>query len=386
MEHLDRTINAFTKLGNFLREFTKEPPDPARAWSEEIRNAVGNAHLANNWFTIENLYFALRAWGEALQEEKVKRWLQPYFSVLPKSPSMRNVFVIMAGNIPLAGLHDMLCVLASGNRFIGKMSSKDDKLLKIVAGYLSDIEPQFGDCIEFTDSKPLTFDAVIATGTDLSERYFNYYFGRYPHIFRRNRNSVAILTGDESRDELKKLGDDIFTYFGLGCRSVSKIYVPDGYDFGKMAEAFLAYSNIINHAKYGNNYDYQKAIFLLNKVNFHDTGFFMIKEDRSFSSPVAVLHYEQYGNREELLSELREASDRLQCIAGSKELIHYSGIKKQNDHGGSVPLSPYSLIPPDSYRDPYSPLIEFGKTQKPDLWEYADGADTVGFLLKLKGD
>ncbi len=251
----------------------------------------------------------------------------------------------MAGNIPLAGFHDFLTVLVSGNYLIAKASSKDSELIVKIAGMLCEIEPGFSPFIEFTGGHLENFDAVIATGSNNSSRYFEHYFGRYPHIIRRNRNSAAFLEGNETVRELRALGSDIFLYFGLGCRSVSKIYIPDGYDLKPLISGLEPFSRVINHEKYASNYDFSKAVYLVNRESFTDTGFLLLKEENSLSSPVAVLYYEYYNSMPDLTYKLQAAGDKIQCVVG---------------HGKTA----------------------FGKAQSPHLWDYADGIDTLEFLSK----
>ncbi|MDX1762647.1 MAG: acyl-CoA reductase, partial [Christiangramia sp.] len=231
-----------------------------------------------------------------------------------------------------------------------KQSSHDKQLLPVIAAYLMDLDSRYENRIEFTDEKLENFDAVIATGSDNTARYFEYYFKGKPSIIRKNRNSVAILTGDESKDELAKLGDDIFRYYGLGCRNVSKLYVPKGYNFDNFFQAIYEWNPIINREKYANNYDYNKAVYLMSEFKLLDNGFLMLKEDKSFGSPIASLFYETYSNEEELNQFLKEHSEKIQCV-----------VKENADNHE----------------------VKFGQTQKPQLWDYADNIDTIDFLLKL---
>ena len=240
-----------------------------------------------------------------------------------------------------------LSVLISGNRVIAKTSSKDQELIKLVTEILNSIDKRFKNLIIIEEGTLSGFDVVIATGSDNSSRYFEYYFGKYPNIIRKNRNSIAVISGDESDTELKALGSDVFSYFGLGCRNVSKIYIPDGYDFNILIKNWEKYSKITNHSKYGSNYDYRKAVYLVNKDKFMDTGFVLLKEDINISSPVAVLFYEYYSNSGYIKNIIETNSDKLQCITGKD-------------------------------------FIPFGSSQSPALWDYADGTDTIEFLIKNK--
>ena len=256
----------------------------------------------------------------------------------------------MAGNIPLVGFHDFLSVLISGHNVIVKQSSNDKHLLPFIAKFLEHIEPNFKGRIYFTDEKLRNFDAVIATGSNNTARYFEYYFKNKPSIIRNNRNSIAILTGNESESELKELSNDIFRYYGLGCRNVSKLYVPKGYNFDYFFKAIYHWNPIIEKAKYANNYDYNKAVYLMSEFQMLENGFLMIKEDQSFSSPIATVFYETYTDLNELKIQLNLVKDQIQCIVAN-------GFSDNE--------------------------IPFGQSQNPKLWEYADNMDSIAFLLKI---
>jgi hypothetical protein len=253
----------------------------------------------------------------------------------------------MAGNIPLAGFHDFLSVLITGNNLIAKTSSKDYEIITYISDILCSINPSFRNRIEFTEGVLSNFDLVIATGSDNSSRYFDYYFGKFPNIIRKNRNSVAILEGDETDDELKALGTDIFSYFGLGCRNVSKIYIPKGYDLSSLPDHWKNFSDVISHPKYANNYDFNKAVYIVNKEAFYDSGILLLKEDSKISSPVSVLFYEYYESQYAVKQQTELLKEKIQCVVGQHN-------------------------------------IPFGQAQWPHLWDYADGIDTIEFLLKKK--
>jgi hypothetical protein len=253
----------------------------------------------------------------------------------------------MAGNIPLVGFHDFLSVLISGNSIIAKTSSKDAELIIYLSEILCSINPGFRERIRFTDGLLTGFDAVIATGSDNSSRYFEYYFGKYPHIIRKNRNSIAVIDGTETDTELENLGIDIFSYFGLGCRNVSKAFLPEGYDFHTMIKNWDKFSDVINHNKFANNYDYNMAIYLVNKEKFLDTGYLLLKESTELSSPVSVLYYEFYNSVQTVSARINYLREKIQCVTGKNHLA-------------------------------------FGKAQFPKLWDYADNIDTLDFLLKKK--
>ena len=254
----------------------------------------------------------------------------------------------MAGNIPLVGFHDFISVLISGHNVLVKQSSNDQRLLPIIASYFYSLDSEYKNKITFTEGKLQDFDAVIATGSNNTARYFEYYFANKPSIIRKNRNSVAILDGNEEKEQLQALGEDIFRYFGLGCRNVSKLYVPRNYDFDLLYKAINSWEKLLDHSKYANNYDYNKAVYLMSEFKFLDNGFLLLKEDNNFGSPIATLFYEVYSSRENLDKLLEENSENLQCVVSGD--------------GGT---------------------IKFGQTQKPQLWDFADNVDTLAFLQKL---
>jgi hypothetical protein len=306
------------------------------------------AHHQNQWFTPENTQLAVKAWSETLTENKLQQWLLHY-SFTEHTP--KTIALILAGNIPLVGLHDLICVLLSGNKALVKVSEDDSVLLKWVIIELVRIDPEFETLISISDTRlPKDFDAVIATGSNNTNRYFEYYFKNKPSLLRGNRNSVAIITGNETPEDFAKLGEDIFRYFGLGCRNVSKLYVPQGYDFIPFYEGIERYHDIINHHKYANNYNYHKAILLLNLDKHLDNNFLLVKENEAIASPLGVMFYETYSSLEELKVLLESKRNELQCV-----------VSKTN----------------------FPNAFPFGKAQQPEPWDYADGVDTLEFLLAL---
>lgn len=345
--------NYFVELGNFLNQFSLEENNP----NKEVKNnaiffdpfveliALSQNH--NGWFTPEQVYFSIQSWAEALTDENLTKWLSNYQL---KDNTPKKVGLILAGNIPLVGFHDFLTVLITGNKALVKTSSNDQHLIKFLANYLIALDKRFSDVIEFVDGKLENFDAVIATGSNNTSRYFEYYFKDVPSIIRKNRNSVAVLNGNESKEDLFNLGEDIFRYFGLGCRNVSKLFVPKGYDFATFFEAIYPYKDIIFYDKYANNYDYNKAVYLMSLYKLWDNEFLTLKEDNSYSSPISSVFYEFYDDLEEVKIRLQTDENQIQCIV-SKELIENS--------------------------------IPFGQTQKPMLWDYADNIDTIVFLNEL---
>ena len=350
--NLQQRINAFTKLGAFLCQFKTDGIKKDNTvvandlFFEGFMHQIKLAKEHNGWFTKKNVFFSIESWSKALNESNINQWIEKYnFNI--KEP--KNVAIIMAGNIPLVGFHDFLSVLISGHNVIVKQSSNDKHLLPFLAKYLEVVEPEFKGKIKFTEQKLEDFDAVIATGSDNTARYFEYYFKNKPSIIRKNRNSVAILTGSETKEQLEALSEDVFRYYGLGCRNVSKLFVPKDYNFDEFFKAVYKWHPIINEAKYANNYDYNKAVYLMSEFNILENGFLMIKEDESHASPIATLFYEHYNTITELQEKLIKEKNNIQCIVAH----NFSESE-----------------------------IEFGNTQHPQLWDYADNIDTVEFLLK----
>lgn len=339
--NLEKRIETFSLLGKILRGSLAN--DQSR-YNVKLNRLIEVQKSKNAWFTPDNVRTAISAIADELTEENLRRWTDPY-PVLKETFTPVRVGLIFAGNIPMAGFHDFLTVLISGNKLIAKTSSKDPDLIPFLSEIICSENPDFRSYIEFTEGTLAGFDAVIATGSNNSSRYFEYYFGKYPGIIRKNRNSIAILQGDEYAGEIADLGKDIFTYFGLGCRNVSKIYLPEGYDITSLPPHWEKYSSCISHSGYANNYDYNKAIYLVNKQKFLDTGYLLLKEDNKLSSPVSVLHYEYYGSSDDLGRQIETLKGNLQCIVSHKQ-------------------------------------VPFGKSQSPHLWDYADGTDTLDFLLK----
>jgi hypothetical protein len=343
----------FIELGKFLRQFSKveNSVNPTVLYNdlffEDFENLIQLSQSHNGWYTPENVYFSIQSWATALTEENLEKWLSAYNLIEVKA---KNVGLILAGNIPLVGFHDFLSVLISGNNVLVKTSSNDQFLLPFLAKYLIAIEPEFANKITFVEGKLENFDAVIATGSNNTARYFEYYFKDKPSIIRKNRNSVAVLNGAETKEQLIALGEDIFRYFGLGCRNVSKLFVPKGYSFNAFFEAIFEYQDIIHYEKYANNYDYNKAVFLMSNFKLLDNGFLTIKEDNSYASPISSVFYEFYDSIEDLQIRLQSEREQIQCIV-SNHLVENS--------------------------------ISFGQTQKPNLWDYADNVDTISFLLTI---
>ncbi len=353
MNNRQNIAKALVELGKFLSQFSsgciqkKENILHNDMFFDGFKHQIKLAQEHNGWFTKNNILFALNSWSKSLTDSSINEWKEKYnFNIVDP----KKIAVIMAGNIPLVGFHDFISVLISGHDVLVKQSSNDKHLLPYISKYLEYIEPSLKGKISFTDEKLEDFDAVIATGSDNTARYFEYYFKNKPSIIRKNRNSVAVLTGNETKEQLAALSEDVFRYYGLGCRNVSKLFVQTNYYFDNFFEAMHPWHPIINENKYANNYDYNKAVYLMSEFDMLENGFIMLKEDTSYASPIATLFYEKYNSIEELTEKLSLDNDKIQCVVAN-------GIIENE--------------------------IDFGKTQNPELWDYADGIDTVDFLLKI---
>jgi hypothetical protein len=351
-EVIKQRISTFAQLGKTMKALAETDTWPGFSSGlnqeefDSFRNLIETHFHSNGWFTPDNVRKSLLAWSDALSEANLTHWLGSYDIAENSQP--KKVAVICAGNIPLVGLHDIITVLVTGNMAYVKLSSDDNKLIPSLIQIYENLNPDESGRVVFVDQKLTGHQAVIATGSNNTSRYFSYYFRDVPHVIRKSRTSVAILSGDESAEDLRLLGKDIFDYFGLGCRNVSKVYLPEGYDLNRIFEAIYEYNPVINHNKYANNYDYNKAVWLLNRENLLDNGFILLKEDKRIASPTASLFYEFYRDISSLRNELNEHQEHLQCIVG------------KND-------------------------IPFGSSQRPQLWDYADHVDTIKFLSELQG-
>lgn len=304
----------------------------------------------NGWFTDEFVQIAMKSWADALTEENLQRWLEHYD--ISDSLSKKTVAVIMAGNIPMVGFHDLLCILLCGFRVKIKLSHSDEVLMKAVVNILIRLNPDLQDRIIFSDNKLNDFDAVIATGSNNSVRYFDHYFAKYPNIMRGNRTSIAVLTGNETEEQLIGLSDDTCLYFGLGCRNVTHVFLPEGYDPGNLLKINEKYAEkLMSCNKYANNYMYNKAILHLNREVHYDGGFMLLRESEQLHSAVSVLNYSFYKNMDEMRSVISMNSSEIQAV------ISISGELQKN--------------------------IQPGNAQFPGLWDYADNVDTIHFLNSL---
>lgn len=350
--NITKRINDFSSLGLVLKDFAD---NQEFIFSSEIindnqiksfRKAIDSAFHFNAWFTPDNIRKALNGLAFMLEKKKLIAWIKMYedFNIEIQRP--KKIGIVMAGNIPLVGFHDLLSVLLSGNHAVIKFSSSDNHLWPYLFNFLYTIEPDYKQRITIVEDKLKGFDAVIATGSNNTARFFDYYFGKYPNIIRKNRNGVAVITGKESAEELKALSEDIFSFFGLGCRNVSKIYIPEDYDLDLIFKQLYDFNPIINHHKYANNFDYNRTVMMLNQDDILENGFVIFKNAIEIASPLACVYYERYSDLDSLNKELELRNKEIQCIVSLKH-------------------------------------IPFGHSQKPELWDYADGVDTMAFLLGL---
>jgi len=341
-------IKAFEKLGilfsnNISKNSSKEPTH----WSSELNKAIDTSYKYNTWFTEDSVKQALNEWSKQLNYSNIKQWTDQY-QLTDKSD--KKIAIIMAGNLPLVGFHDLLCGLILNFNCIVKLSSDDKILIPFIIEFLDSVLPGIKNKVEFTTNPIKDFSGVIATGSNSSFKYFEYYFGSYPNVLRKTRHSIAVLDGNESVEDLKNLGNDIFTYFGMGCRSVSKLLVPKGYDFDLLFNALFKFKDIINHNKYVNNYDYNKAVYLMSEQKFIENGFVILKEDEKLGSPIGCLFFEYYENSKDLNTYISNIKDSLQCVVSNLNI-------------------------PNS--------TSFGSSQKPNIDDYADNINTLDFLLKI---
>lgn len=326
-------------------EYLKVLSDSLDSDKEPFRSIILSAYHNNRWFTKENIIFSADSIRKNyLNEEKCRQWLSAYNL---RSDNRKTIGLILSGNIPMVGFHDLICIYLSGHMADIKLSSKDTILMKYLIHSLHEIDPDAHEQLKIVD-KLSSLDAVIATGSNNSARYFNAYFGKYPHIIRKNRNSVAVLTGAETHEDIINLGLDMFSYFGLGCRNVTKIYAPDGYDWVTFIDLLQEHVDIIHHSKFKNNFDYQYSIHLLNRIEHYNGNFFLLRENEHILSPITVINYEYYNDLDAMNDKLESLNEEIQCIV-SNDISH----------------------------------IPFGKAQSPALSDYADNTDTMAFLTGL---
>ncbi len=347
--NLDQRVKVFSQLGKILSSYAVSQDWPGYKLGlsqneyDKLNKIIKKAKQHNGWFDETNVRHAFGSLGEMLREDKLIQWLSNYSISSTKS---KTVAVIMAGNIPLVGFHDFLCVLMAGHKIQIKLSSEDNLLLPAIIDIIKQLSPDFESYIQIVN-KLENFDAVIATGSNNSAMYFESYFSKYPHIIRKNRTSISILNGNETEEQLKGLAKDIFQFYGLGCRNVTKVYIPENYDLDTLFGALYHWKHVTENNKYANNYDYNKAVYLMNREELIENGFLLLKEETAIHSPLAVLFYERYKDEDNLRASLENKKEEIQCIVSLKD-------------------------------------VPFGKAQHPALHDYADGIDTMEFLTTLK--
>ncbi len=334
-------MNYLSSFGELLESFFS---DKNQSENPKLTQAIEDAEKFNSWFSKTNIINALKYWMVKLRKDTLETWISKY--------SLQNVnykvAVIMAGNFPLAGLHDLICVIISGNRAIIKPSSDDKILINFFVEFLHEKFPETNEIIEIASEKLGDFDKVIATGSNNTFNYFEYYFRDKSSLLRKNRNSIAVLSGNENENELKLLSKDIFIYFGLGCRNISKIFVPTEYDISQLKNKFSEYNYIINHNKYSNNYNYQKTIKIMNNEVFTDCDYFLMSQSKEFNPPISIIYYDYYDDLSQICDLIKEKRNQIQCIVTNLQINN---------------------------------SIRFGEAQYPKLDEYADNIDTINFLL-----
>jgi hypothetical protein len=345
---LKERIQAFSDLGILFREnSSSQKIKTFQKWDSELNKLLKDSYQHNSWFTENNLKLSLNNWSAELNKKNIENWLKNYKIELKSS---KTVAIIMAGNVPIVGFHDLMCSLILGFKCIVKLSSDDKILIPLIVKFIQSRFDGFKEKVFFENNILKNFDAVIATGSNNSHKYFEYYFGKYPNLLRKTRHSVAVLNGNESDSELAMLSNDVFDYFGLGCRSVSKIFIPKGYDLDLLFNAFYMKRFVIDHNKYANNYDYNKAVYLMSEEKFYDNGFVILKEEKKLGSPIACVYFEYYDDLVQVQNIIKINNQNIQCVVSNEKI--FNGIS-------------------------------FGTTQCPKLSDYADNVDTLKFLLKI---
>lgn len=333
MLDLKKRQSAFIELGKYLQN-----PDIA------LEGAIHKAFIYNAWFEPTNTKQSLLSIASAfLSQCNLEKWISNYS--ISNNLSNKNIGIIAAGNIPIICFHDVLCVLISGHKAQIKLSDKDKFLLPLILNKLIQIEPAFEHQIQIVE-RIVQPDAIIATGSDNTGRYFEHYFGKYPNIIRKNRHSIAILEGNETDAEILALGNDIFDYFGMGCRNVSQLIIPNNFDITMFKTTWEPFRQIMEHNKYRNNLDYQRTVYLMSMKPMVDIDFINIVDNDNLGSPIACLHLKKYEKKKEIDEYIELNKMQIQCIIGKK-------------------------------------YIPFGKSQSPQLWDYADNIDTIRFLVDL---
>ena len=342
--NLEERIQSFIELGKVISSLIENIEDSG------LLDIIERSKIKNNWFTRKNVLNSFSSIINMLEESSIRLWINSY-DLIDRSYE-NNVLIVMAGNIPMVGFHDFLCVLITGNKAILKLSKNDTILIPYLYELLCKINKKFIGRVQFIEEiKRKNFEAVIATGSDNSFSYFEYYFRNSKKILRKNRTSISVLSGKENKHELNLLGDDIFMYFGLGCRNVSKLFIPNDFDLDILFDVFYRHKDIINNRKYANNYEYNKTIYLMGNHKVVENGFVILKEDKLINSPVSVLLYEYYNEISLVKDYIHNNIDRIQCVVSNESL----GLK----------------------------TVQFGRSQFPEIYDYADDIDTINFLESL---
>ena len=344
--NLNNRITLFVKLGRFFSDYINNNLESLE--KNKFDKAINESILHNSFFSKKNILKSLLSWSNVLTKKSIHNFLSNYLIKIKKRE--KKIAIIMAGNIPLVGFHDFFCVIISGNFAIIKLSSKDSHLFKFILSFLVKENPDFSTKFDVVENKLQIFDAVIATGNNISANQFELYFKKYPKIIRKNRHSIAILNGNETKKEIELLANDIFYYYGLGCRNVSKIFIPNNYNLDILFKSFVLWNEVINKNSYSNNYNYYRAIYLLNKEVFFDNGFVLLKESEKIGSPVGTIYFEYYKSDNQIKEMIKKNNEKIQCIVSNNN---------------------------------YPKTIKFGETQMPNLNDFADDIDTFNFLLKL---
>ena len=344
--NLNNRITLFVKLGRFFSDYINNNLESLE--KNKFDKAINESILHNSFFSKKNILKSLLSWSNVLTKKSIDNFLSNYIIKIKKRE--KKIAIVMAGNIPLVGFHDFFCVILSGNFAVIKLSSKDSHLFKFILRFLVKENPDFSTKFDVVENKLQIFDAVIATGNNISANQFELYFKKYPKIIRRNRHSIAILNGNETKKEIELLANDIFYYYGLGCRNVSKIFIPNNYNLDILFKSFVLWNEVINKNSYANNYNYYRAIYLLNKEVFFDNGFVLLKESEKIGSPVGTIYFEYYKSENQIKEMIKKNNEKIQCIVSNNN---------------------------------YQKTIKFGETQMPNLNDFADDIDTFNFLLKL---
>lgn len=338
MNNLDKRIEALADLGEHLQ-----------SGGNEVEEVIQKACRQNPWFTLQTVRESIHAVANNyLDKGRLERWL---FGYQINTTKPRTIGLILAGNIPMVGFHDLLTVFICGHNGLVKLSEKDKVLILYMVDYLKTLHPEISKRITFAE-RLKNYDAIIATGSNTSAVQFERYFSHVPHIIRKNRNGVGVVFKDTTDESLERLGEDILLHFGLGCRNVAKLYLEKGFNTDKLFESLESQKDVRNHNKYMNNYDYNNALMLLNQEKFITNDFIILKESPSFNSRIATVHFEYFDSVQELRKNIETNRDQIQCVVTDRAIEGLS-------------------------------VIPFGKAQRPELSDYADGVDTVKFLTSL---